>query len=254
MLGQILRGWSSPKALPEHLKVPWTVRDAVVVFLGPWIVLPVVVVLLARVMAPFVPWADMLIQGLRHDTPEASFVLAIVDVLGALGLLALYLRRYRAKWTAVGWRKFDAVQTAGYLMAIFIVFVVSIRVVLTLVSVLDPTFDAQQPQTNELLDAAGTHRALALIALVILPPFVEESVFRGFVFPALAKRMGLIWGAIGSSVLFGFAHLQANVAVYTFILGMLLCFLYTRVKSIVPGIALHMLNNYLAFLALTHGK
>ncbi len=86
---------------------------------------------------------------------------------------------------------------------------------------------------------------------MILPPIIEETVFRGFIFPAFAKKWGVIWGAIASSILFGFAHLQANVGVYTFVIGLLLCFLYVRLKSIIPGIFFHMLNNYLAFVALT---
>ena len=56
--------------------------------------------------------------------------------------------------------------------------------------------------------------------------------------------------AIFSGVLFGFAHLQPNVSIYTFILGLLLCAMYVRLGSIVPGIALHMLNNYFAYVAL----
>jgi hypothetical protein len=70
------------------------------------------------------------------------------------------------------------------------------------------------------------------------------------VFPALAKRTGLVWGAIFSSALFGLAHGQANLFVYTMILGLVLCFIYVRTKSIVPGIILHMLNNFLAFIVL----
>ncbi len=87
---------------------------------------------------------------------------------------------------------------------------------------------------------------------MLIPPIIEETVFRGFIFPAFSKRFGVIIGALLSSLLFGFAHLQYNVGVYTVVLGLLLCLLYIKLRSIVPGIFLHMLNNYLAFVALTH--
>jgi membrane protease YdiL (CAAX protease family) len=67
----------------------------------------------------------------------------------------------------------------------------------------------------------------------------------------MAKRWGVITGAIVSSAIFGLAHAQANISIYTWLLGLLLCAMYVRLKSIIPGMALHMLNNYLAFLALT---
>jgi membrane protease YdiL (CAAX protease family) len=122
---------------------------------------------------------------------------------------------------------------------------------LWLVSVLVPGFDPNQAQQNDLIAGAVKNPWLALISLVILPPVIEETVFRGFIFPALAKRTGLIIGAILSSALFGLAHWQANISVYTFVLGLLLCFTYVRTRSLIPGILLHMANNALAFLALT---
>ena len=47
--------------------------------------------------------------------------------------------------------------------------------------------------------------------------------------------------------------MQANVGVYTFFLGMVLCFMYARLRSIVPGVLLHMVNNLLVFVALASG-
>jgi membrane protease YdiL (CAAX protease family) len=69
-------------------------------------------------------------------------------------------------------------------------------------------------------------------------------------FPALADRLGPVIGAIITSLLFGLAHFQLNVSVYTVVLSLLLCMMYWRLRSIWPGIAFHMLNNYLVFLTL----
>ena len=67
-------------------------------------------------------------------------------------------------------------------------------------------------------------------------------------FSAMAKRFGAILGAVLSSLLFAFAHLQLNVGVYTFILGLLLCMMYYKLRSIWPGIFVHALNNYVALM------
>jgi membrane protease YdiL (CAAX protease family) len=244
-------GWLQRRPLPDHLKVPWRIADALVVFLGAWIALPVILVLILRVTSPVVSIAHLFLRGLLDNNIVATFTLTIIDAAAGLVMLAYFLHRYHAGWQTVGWRKFDPWKAAGYLMTIFLAFIALAYAALVLVSLLDPSFNANQPQSNDLLDGAQANRHLALIGLVVLPPIIEETVFRGFIFPAIASRWGYWAGALSSSVLFGLAHLQANVGVYTFVLGLLLCFMYARLRSIFPGMALHMLNNYLAFLSLT---
>jgi membrane protease YdiL (CAAX protease family) len=239
------------RAVPDFLKVPWGIRDALVVFLGAWIALPVAVVLLVRMAAPYSSLLDGFLDGLRSGSIEASFALTVIDAVGAIGILAFYLRYHRAGWQQAGWRRFSVWQASGYILATFIVFAVLSKVVLWLVGLFDPSFNANEPQVNDFITGADTHRGLALIALVVVPPIIEETVFRGFIFPAFAQRWGVVVGAIASSMLFGLAHLQANISVYTFVLGLLLCFMYVRLRSILPGILVHMLNNYLALLAYT---
>ena len=85
---------------------------------------------------------------------------------------------------------------------------------------------------------------------VIIAPVIEEIYFRGLMLPAVTKRFGWGMGVIISSSLFAVLHMQANVMVYTFILGVFLCFMYIRLKSIIPGILLHAINNSIAFAAL----
>ena len=238
------------RALAAHLNVPWTVWQATSTFLLAWIALPLVIVLVLAVLAPYLPFAHSLTAGLQSGDVKVSFGLDLLDAAAALGFVALYLRRYHLGWASVGWRKAPLGKTVLYFVVGFVGFLLVATLLLTLVSLLDPSFNANQAQTNEYTGAVKTNRSLTLIALVLIPPIIEETVFRGFIFPAMAKKWGIIWGAIGSSALFGIAHLQANVSIYTFALGLVLCFFYVKLKSIFPGMAIHMLNNFLAFYAL----
>ncbi len=236
--------------MPEYLKVPWGVRD-VVVFVLAWFGLQLVVGLAVALLSPYLPPMKRFLDAIAAGNVDASFGLDLVGIVIGFGLIALFLRKYKANWSAVGWRRVSILKLLKYLAAALIIFVVLVNVALIVVKLLVPSFDANQPQTNDFTKAAGSHRSLALIALVLLPPIFEETVFRGFIFPALSKRAGIIWGAVLSSILFGVAHGQPNLFVYTSILGLLLCFIYFRTRSIVPGVLLHMVNNYLAFLALS---
>lgn len=233
------------------LSVPWGIRQALVVFLLPWVIMPLAVMVWLQVVSPFFPQLQQFLSAFYRGDPLASFSLILLDVAASYVLIGYYLRRYQAGPKDLGLRAFNILKALGNLALIIVVFSVLVNAAYVILTVLSPGFDAAQPQVNEFTSAPGALHGLSLLALVIIPPLVEEPVFRGFMFPAFAKRFGLAGGAVVSSLLFGFAHLQANVSVYTFLLGLLLCFLYVRLGSIIPGTLLHMLNNYIAFSALT---
>jgi membrane protease YdiL (CAAX protease family) len=239
------------RALPEFLNVPWHARD-VLVFAAAWVGIQIVVVAILHALGPVIPSVRQFLSAAAKGTDiQATFVLDLLDAAAGFGVVALYLRKYKVGWSAVGWRKVGLGRAAGYLLGILALFYVLASGTLWLVSVLVPSFNANQAQQNDFIGAAPSHHSLALFALVILPPILEETIFRGFMFAALAKRWGVVWGAILSSAIFGLAHAQANISIYTFLLGLLLCFMYVRLRSIVPGMFLHALNNYLAFIALS---
>jgi membrane protease YdiL (CAAX protease family) len=240
----------SKRLLPEFLDVPWGIKE-VIVFIVAWFGLQLVLGILLAALSHYIPAVATFLRSAQSNNVGASFALDLAGVVIGLCIVALYLRHFGVTWQAVGWRKVGVLRALQYLFGILIVFFIAANLALLLVKVLIPGFDANQAQTNDFTTATQTHRSLALIALVLLPPIFEETIFRGFLFPALAKRTGAIWGAVISSAIFGAAHGQANLFVYTFVLGMLLCFMYYRLRSIVPGILLHMLNNYLAFLAIS---
>lgn len=238
------------RALPEHLNVPWSVAD-LLGFVAAWFGIQILVVAALMLLGPVWPAASHFLEMATKGDVGASFALDLLDAVVGFGLVALYLRRYHVGWREVGWRRVNVVRAVGYLVGILVIFVVLSNLALDLVTVLVPGFNPNQAQNNDFIGAAPQHHSLALVALVLLPPVLEETIFRGFLFPALAKKWGVAWGAVISSAVFGIAHAQANISIYTFVLGLLLCYMYYRLKSIFPGMALHMLNNYLAFIALT---
>lgn len=235
--------------VPAFLNVPWTVRD-LVLFVVAWIGLQVVIILLLKAAGVYVPGIAEFLQGAQTGEIVPSFLMNLLDAGVALGVISLYLQKYNVGWSSLGWRRVGLLKTIAYLVGVLVVFTIAANVLLELVKVLLPGFDPNQAQNNEFTGEAGkAHPNLVLVALVLLPPILEETIFRGFLFPAISKRTGIFWGAVISSIVFGMAHGQANIAVYTFVIGLVLCFMYVRTRSIVPGILLHMLNNYLALLA-----
>ncbi len=222
-------------------------------FLLAWIGAPIAIVLILKWLAPFVPMLQSFLAAFRAGDITSSFVFALVNAVASLAVVGYYLHRYGVGWKAVGWRNFNFLKAIVYVLVAIALFVVLVNVVFVVVEWFFPAFNAAQPQANDFTSpATSAARRLSLLALVVLPPIVEETVFRGFIFPALSKGNGVVVGAVITSLLFGLAHLQFNVSLYTLILSLILCYMYYRLRSIWPGVVLHMINNYIAFVALLH--
>ncbi len=111
---------------------------------------------------------------------------------------------------------------------------------------------------EELLKQLGANETALLLALSALltttiAPICEETLFRGYIFPALSKWRGWLAGALMTGVLFGGVHAGSAPAIDLVplgVLGFLLCLLYRRTGSLYPCIATHSLNNSIAFGAL----
>lgn len=131
-------------------------------------------------------------------------------------------------------------------------------VVFACISLVFPHLDISQKQDLG-VDTAATGETLLpmFIALVLIPPLVEEFIMRGFLFANLRARLSFTWSAIIVSLLFGLAHITQtdnglfwSGAVSFFVLSMVLCYLRERTKSLWPGVGVHMLQNGIAFILL----
>lgn len=114
-------------------------------------------------------------------------------------------------------------------------------------------FGVDTDQTQDLgFSTLGSGEMLvAFIVLVILTPFFEEALFRGFLYGRLRGQTTPWWlPALVVSALFGLAHMQWNVGLDVFCLSMVACGLRELTGSIWSGILLHMLKNMVAFLVM----
>lgn len=87
------------------------------------------------------------------------------------------------------------------------------------------------------------------IVVGLLAPLAEEVVFRGAVLRALLRWNRGPWVAIViSALLFSAAHLNPAQLPHTFLVGLLLGWLYYRTDSIIPGMVYHWVNNSIAYV------
>jgi uncharacterized protein len=100
--------------------------------------------------------------------------------------------------------------------------------------------------TNTLLLVVG---AVVVIAVAHL---CEELFFRAVLFRVLRQYMPLWPAAIIDGILFGFVHGSLVILPVLAVLGIVFCYVYERTGSLFPTIALHSLNNTIAYGATTH--
>ena len=90
-------------------------------------------------------------------------------------------------------------------------------------------------------------------AIVLIGPYIEEVVFRGWLLPALVKRMGG-WGLpiLISSLMFGGLHVfvGAPVMVYTTVLGICAGLARRMTGRLWAPVLIHAANNLIATLGM----
>lgn len=94
------------------------------------------------------------------------------------------------------------------------------------------------------VDVLGT--SLLFLSVVILAPIVEEILFRGIFFNVLGKKHSTLFAMMMSSIVFGVLHLETMVP--TFIIGLVICFIYQQTGSLLLAILAHFFNNLMAFV------
>lgn len=113
----------------------------------------------------------------------------------------------------------------------------------------------QSPQqdSQEAIAYFGTmwHWVLFTLAACVWAPIFEEIGFRRFLFRAFERRMGTFLAAIVSSGIFAVVHSYAGYGtIVIFVIGLLLCTVYARRRTLVTPMLLHALNNSVFSLAL----
>jgi membrane protease YdiL (CAAX protease family) len=114
--------------------------------------------------------------------------------------------------------------------------------------------DAEQTVAQDLGADQGTLGMIAAGFMVIcVAPVAEEFFFRGFFYRALRSRYSVLVAALIDGILFGIIHWDLSTADGLLIvpplaaLGFMFCLVYERTGSLYPVIALHALNNAIAF-------
>jgi membrane protease YdiL (CAAX protease family) len=177
----------------------------------------------------------------------------IIVILAIVGLLKLT----RKTWHSIGLRTPRWSDIQYVIMGLFVYYIAYIITVIVVRQIAPLDFEQKQEIGFD-TTTTGIGIAFAFLALVVLPPVVEEILFRGFLYTRFKQVLPKVAAAIAVSVLFGAAHLQFGsgnallwvAALDTFILSLVLVYIREKTGTIWAGVGVHALKNLVAFLIL----
>jgi CAAX protease family protein len=241
------------RPLPDDLRVPWGWADLVAL------------VGLAMVGIGVVSVAMMLALKLAgvstahiRKSPGAMSVIAIVAQaildLGLLAYLAANIRmRFHAPfWRTIGWRPIEtrsvsrafpyfALALGGFSLAMIVAFA-------------EALFPPKHPLPIQSMTQNPEAALLFMLTAVLVAPVVEETIFRGYLYPVAARSFGVGLGIVFTGTLFGLLHAGQlwggwwQIALLV-VVGIVFTIARAATKTVVASYILHASYNALPMIA-----
>ena len=247
-------------SLTDDISVPWGWTD---LFL--FLVLGIagfVLISLFVGLALALSGADF--HHIQKSPTDINLLSILIQVLLDLGLLAylaaqMRLRFHSPFWRTIGWRKLDTsrISPGVYYFGLVLSGIV-LSIIVALGSALFP------PKKDLPIQALFQDRYATLLFMllaVLLAPLVEETIFRGYIYPVIARSFGKVWGILATGALFGLLHASqlwggwSQIALLVFV-GIVLTLARAVSRSVMASFVIHTSYNSLQVIGLliaTHG-
>jgi uncharacterized protein len=181
---------------------------------------------------------------------------SILDVLAVVFIIYFTVIQYKEPLTALGISARNFFKNVFYgiigyiaLIPVLILMLVIIAVIVNMAKYVPST----QPVVDLFMKEKGTaFLTYSSLFAAIIGPIIEELFFRGFLYGALKKYIGIFWAMTATAGLFAALHAHLAGFFPIMALGMLLAYLYEKTGTLVSSITVHVIHNltmvFLVFL------
>jgi len=192
----------------DDLRVPWGWQE-VALFVILLVIISVIVTRgMAEIAVRFFGVDPNEMFGDTMNTAKSVVVLlsqALVDVGSILYLFLMLRARTDAPfWPSIGWREMRP--GTGKIRDSALYFLAGGAVLALVVSFAGGFLNSKETLPIEELLKARVSILLFGVLGVLLAPLVEETIFRGFLYPVIARRWGIAGGIAITGTLFGLMH------------------------------------------------
>lgn len=233
--------------LSEDLLVPWGwLEVALLVILG--VIASVVVTWgMAQIAVRLFGANPDEVFGTTMSTVKSVVVLISQAMLDGLAILYLYLmllaRTHAPFWQSIGWR--EMLPGGGKIRDSALQFLAGGALLAIVVSFVGGFLNSKESLPIEELLKARVSIVLFGILGVLVAPLVEETIFRGFLYPVIARRLGIAAGIAITGSLFGLMHAAqlwggwGQIALLIFV-GVLLTWVRARTGTVAASYFVHL--------------
>ncbi|MBF0215559.1 MAG: CPBP family intramembrane metalloprotease [Candidatus Omnitrophica bacterium] len=199
-----------------------------------------VFILLQGAMNQYMPFAD-------NDNFQMIFNTMMINIVAVSVIFYYVIVKYRQKPEDLGISikrsELNLLYGAiGYiaLLPVVILIIMATYIFIRVINYVPPV----QPIVQVFLDenSAGVLWSSVIFA-AFFGPLAEELFFRGFMYPALRKKFGILGGVFITSGVFSLLHFHAVGFLPILALGVLLTYIYEKTGSIFTPIAIHIFHN-----------
>jgi len=245
---------------PEDLRAPWSWLDLLLLIAVTLLGTFLISIVLVGIFAAF----GMTPTSLQNSSTNKSLFLIINQAILSLGLLAYLATQIRVRfqspfWRTIGWRQLQTgtiPRRIVYLSLVLGGFSISLLVQLASAAL---QTKAKLPIQEYFQDPRSA--LLLMLMSILLAPLVEETIFRGYLYPVLARSFGIGAGVVITGTLFGLLHapqLWGGWGQISLLIGVGIIFTAARAIShtVVASYILHVSYNsflFIAFLIASHG-
>lgn len=245
---------------PEDIRVPWGWTELWLFLLFGLLSLIVIYAAASIYLLVRYHLTPEQLQNFLSTSAPLTIIFETIWSLLLLGFLILVIRVYHGQrfWFSIGWRKLRGAGRPGTAT----LFCIATGAALALaVAIASPFVETKtQVPMQELFQSRAN--VLWLMGYGILfAPFWEETLFRGFIYPVLARKWGIRLGILITGLLFGAMHAAqlwggwGQIALLTFV-GIVLTWVRARAGTVVASFLVHITYNSILFGAFfigTHG-
>jgi membrane protease YdiL (CAAX protease family) len=194
--------------ISDDLLVPWGWLEVALFVILAVIASVVVTWGVAEVAVRFFGVNSSAVFGETMSTAKSVVVLLSQALIDGFAILYLYLM-LRARtpapfWPSIGWRDLHA--ASGKIRPSALQFLAGGALLAVMVSFAGGFLNSKETLPIEDLLKARVSILLFGVLGVLVAPLVEETIFRGFLYPVIARRLGVAAGIAVTGTLFGLMH------------------------------------------------
>ncbi len=244
--------------IPPDLRVPWGWTDLgifLLFYLGSTIIL-LIVAMIAAAGILSIPFPSL---------QKHPMVLIVVTIIAqtASSIAALFyfwilarVRRAGKMWPALGWHSLDGTTTNGATILKYLFTGLGLAIIVTLMG----QFVKQSgPVPFEEFFKARQSVLMLMFFGILIAPLVEETIFRGFLYPVAARQFGIAPGIVFTGIIFGAFHAMqlwgawGQIALLV-VVGIVLSAIRARTHSVLASFLVHVAYNSTLFAGLLIGS